>query len=89
MNVPNIQIQAVPTWVWLAAGGALLLVYAKGAKATARDVSAGLVEGAIGAAGGLVEGTVKGLGAAVGVPDTNTAKCQDAQLFGTAWEVSK
>ena len=43
---------------------------------------------AVSAAQGAAVGVVKGAGEAVGIPDTDEAKCSLAKLNGSAWEVS-
>jgi hypothetical protein len=78
-------LAGVPEWVWYAAGGVALYVWARGVRAASEDAA----KGAVGVAGGVVTGTVKGVGGIFGIPDTDASKCQDAQLGGDAWEVSK
>ena len=82
MKLP--ELSAVPKWVWLAGAGLVGIIWMRGARAAARDATGA----AVNAAAGAVEGTVNGIGAAIGIPETDAAKCQAAQLAGDALDVS-
>lgn len=57
------------------------------AKGTA-GVTRSLVGGGIGMVDGVFTGTVKGIGDAVGVPDTNLTQCQKDLAAGDKWAAS-
>lgn len=72
------------------AGGAFVVVLAavwvwrRGLGGVAEDAASGVVK----AAGGAATGVVKGVGAVVGIPNTDAQKCQAAIAAGQLWEAS-
>jgi hypothetical protein len=73
---------------YVLAGGAvlaaLLYVGAKGVKGAAQSVAGGAVD----LADGLITGTVTGVGEAVGIPQTNLTKCEQAKAEGRTLDAS-
>lgn len=67
-----------------AVGVALLYVAVKGARGTGKAIGSGAVD----LADGVIEGSVKGIGAALGIPDTNKSECQKAIEQGRTWDAS-
>ena len=49
----------------------------------------GFARGVVNAADGLAAGAVKGVGALVGVPDTDPTLCAQAMAEGRTWDASK
>ena len=64
--------------------GAAAWFFFRGVKGVARDVS----KAAVDVTAGAVEGTVKGIGEAVGIPDTNQTECERALAEGRMWDAS-
>lgn len=92
MNIPN-----GPQVVLYAAGGALVVAVgyvairrAQGDTRPFTEIIAGsIAKAAVQAAEGVAVGTVKGIGSAVGIPDTDAARCLAAKANGDTWAASK
>lgn len=82
MKLPA-QLPDLPGWAWAGLGLAAAWVLLR-----PRDAAAAIAQGVVGTAAGLAEGTVKGLGAAVGIPDTDAANCQASLDAGDTWSAS-
>lgn len=86
-----------PTLILYAAGGALVVAVgyvvlrrAQGDTRPFTEIIAGTVaKAAAQAAEGVAVGAVKGVGAAVGIPDTDAARCMAAKAAGNVWDASK
>lgn len=80
----------VPSWVWYAsAAGVALYIIKKGSlQAAAQGAVAGVVGQAGSAAIGAAEGVIYGIGDVVGLPRTETTKCQEAMARGDNWSAS-
>lgn len=74
--------------VYLLAGVAALGAFAwfalRGAKGIGRDIGSGTVD----LVDGVVTGSVITAGVAVGIPETNMTKCQQAMAEGRTWDAS-
>jgi hypothetical protein len=80
---PPAQLPDLPGWAWAGLGLAAAWVLLR-----PKDAAAAIAQGVVGTAAGLAEGTVKGLGAAVGIPDTDAANCQASLAAGDTWAAS-
>lgn len=88
IKLPINELAAMPSWAKAALAGAGLFVawrlYERGLSGFTSEV----VGGAVGAAGDVVEGAVKGIGGAIGIPDTDAANCKAALELGKTFEAS-
>lgn len=64
------------------------IVWLLGKTGLAGKLFEGIAQGTVGAVGGVASGTVKGIGEAVGVPDTNDDKCTIDLANGDMWSAS-
>ncbi len=72
MRLP-LDLDKLPGWAWAAVGfGAVWLLMRP------KDTAAAVARTVTGVVSGAAEGTVKGVAAAVGIPDTDSAKCDAA-----------
>lgn len=86
-----------PTILLYAAGGALVVAVgyvalrrAQGDTRPFTEIIAGTVaKAAVQAVEGVAVGTVKGIGSAVGIPDTSADLCAKAKAAGNVWDASK
>lgn len=79
----NAQKLAVTAGVFALVGIAIY-IYWRGAGGVAKDAT----KAAVNVAAGAVEGTTKGVAEAIGIPDTDMAKCQQALAAGDYWDAS-
>lgn len=88
-NVPTIALYAAGG-VLVAAVGYVALRRAQGDNRPFTEIIAGTIAKAtVQAAEGVVVGGVKGIGAAVGIPDTSEDLCAKAKAAGNVWDASK
>jgi hypothetical protein len=90
----TINVQAIPGWAWGAAGAAVVAfsIYAVARKpktradgkeiSMAEEIGGGLVTTAVDVVDGVVSAVVKGIGAVIGVPDTDAELCEKAKREG-------
>lgn len=64
--------------------GAVAYIAVRGVKGIARDTT----KAAVNVTTGVFQGAVAGIGEAVGIPDTDAAKCAAAQAAGDSWDAS-
>lgn len=69
-KAPNINIQALPEWAWLAVGVGAFWLWNRGIRGATSD--------AVQAVGNVGAGIIEGIGEAVGIPKTDKAKCDKA-----------
>ncbi|MBS4097814.1 MAG: hypothetical protein KGZ83_13365 [Sulfuricella sp.] len=74
-------ISKIPAWVWVigAVGIVLVVVNSKKVGETAAKTAVGGVDG-------MISGTVKGLGAMIGIPETDKERCRAAKAAGKFWK---
>lgn len=80
---PPVTLPDLPGWAWAGIGLAAVYFLLR-----PRDAAAATASFLVDTAGGVVEGTVKGLGSAVGIPDTDAANCQASLDAGDTWSAS-
>jgi hypothetical protein len=92
VKIPNVTTLLVYTGAGAAvvALGYVLVRKAQGDNRTFTEIIAeGVARSAVTAAEGAAVGTVKGIGAAVGIPDTNATQCTAAKAAGNVLDASK